>query len=253
MEQRVAPVPVAPDAAVRGDALAAGIGRTRTSSSRRRCSSAWAGAGHEGTGASTGAAGRTGSGRWRRRVAEADEASESFTGRRSPQAGGRSLAMLERSGRTGIVLAGPAVQYPRPGVNLSMASKLREYLRRQLHSAGLAGDRPRTSISATSTTTCTGTSAARFLAAPAVVSRQANLHMIYITNFKCGPDSYIKHFVRAGVWQAVPDPAVRRPQQRRRHDDPLRGVPRQQRHPPAVEAGRAAVHHGGCGADGVGC
>ena len=21
-----------------------------------------------------------------------------------------------------------------------------------------------------------------------------NLHMVYITNFKCGPDSYIKHF-----------------------------------------------------------
>ena len=26
--------------------------------------------------------------------------------------------------------------------------------------------------------------------------------MIYITNFKCGPDSYIKHFVR----KATPDP-----------------------------------------------
>ena len=25
---------------------------------------------------------------------------------------------------------------------------------------------------------------------------RANLHIIYITNFKCGPDSYIKHFAR---------------------------------------------------------
>ena len=23
-----------------------------------------------------------------------------------------------------------------------------------------------------------------------------NLHLVYITNFKCGPDSYIKHFAR---------------------------------------------------------
>jgi len=28
---------------------------------------------------------------------------------------------------------------------------------------------------------------------------QKDLHLIYITNFKCGPDSYIKHFVRDAV------------------------------------------------------
>ncbi len=26
-----------------------------------------------------------------------------------------------------------------------------------------------------------------------------NLHLVYFTNFKCGPDSYIKHFVRDAV------------------------------------------------------
>ncbi len=31
------------------------------------------------------------------------------------------------------------------------------------------------------------------------VSRQAGMHLLYITNFKCGPDSYIKHFVRDAV------------------------------------------------------
>jgi predicted CoA-substrate-specific enzyme activase len=31
------------------------------------------------------------------------------------------------------------------------------------------------------------------------VSRQSGMHLIYITNFKCGPDSYIKHFVRDAV------------------------------------------------------
>ncbi|MBL7960082.1 hypothetical protein JNL27_07570, partial [bacterium] len=27
------------------------------------------------------------------------------------------------------------------------------------------------------------------------IKNKPNLHLIYITNFKCGPDSYIKHFV----------------------------------------------------------
>jgi predicted nucleotide-binding protein (sugar kinase/HSP70/actin superfamily) len=28
------------------------------------------------------------------------------------------------------------------------------------------------------------------------VGRYPNLHLIYITNFKCGPDSYIKHYIQ---------------------------------------------------------
>jgi predicted nucleotide-binding protein (sugar kinase/HSP70/actin superfamily) len=36
----------------------------------------------------------------------------------------------------------------------------------------------------------------QILAAAKIVGRRANLHIIYITNFKCGPDSFIKHFVR---------------------------------------------------------
>jgi len=36
----------------------------------------------------------------------------------------------------------------------------------------------------------------RILAAGKLAARYPNLHVIYITNFKCGPDSYIKHFAR---------------------------------------------------------
>jgi len=36
----------------------------------------------------------------------------------------------------------------------------------------------------------------RILAAGQFARRNPNLHMIYITNFKCGPDSFIKHFLR---------------------------------------------------------
>jgi len=35
----------------------------------------------------------------------------------------------------------------------------------------------------------------QILQASKVIARYPNLHIIYITNFKCGPDSYIKHFV----------------------------------------------------------
>jgi predicted nucleotide-binding protein (sugar kinase/HSP70/actin superfamily) len=29
-----------------------------------------------------------------------------------------------------------------------------------------------------------------------LTAENPNLHLVYITNFKCGPDSYIKHFAR---------------------------------------------------------
>ena len=43
--------------------------------------------------------------------------------------------------------------------------------------------------------TCSGFPAARFWKRRAWPPA-ANLHLVYITNFKCGPDSYIKHFAR---------------------------------------------------------
>ena len=36
----------------------------------------------------------------------------------------------------------------------------------------------------------------RILAAGRFAKRHPNLHIIYVTNFKCGPDSFIKHFLR---------------------------------------------------------
>jgi predicted nucleotide-binding protein (sugar kinase/HSP70/actin superfamily) len=36
----------------------------------------------------------------------------------------------------------------------------------------------------------------RILAAGKLVAAHPNLHMIYVTNFKCGPDSFLKGFVR---------------------------------------------------------
>ncbi len=36
----------------------------------------------------------------------------------------------------------------------------------------------------------------RIIAVAKLVGEHPNLHIIYITNFKCGPDSFIKHFIR---------------------------------------------------------
>jgi len=40
------------------------------------------------------------------------------------------------------------------------------------------------------------TSGQRILEAARLVASRPNLHIIYISNFKCGPDSYIKYFTR---------------------------------------------------------
>jgi predicted nucleotide-binding protein (sugar kinase/HSP70/actin superfamily) len=36
----------------------------------------------------------------------------------------------------------------------------------------------------------------RIIAAAKFVGGHEHLHIIYITNFKCGPDSYIKHYIQ---------------------------------------------------------
>jgi predicted nucleotide-binding protein (sugar kinase/HSP70/actin superfamily) len=62
-------------------------------------------------------------------------------------------------------------------------------------------------ISGLSIPTCTGIRAAHS-GGGAHVRRHANLHLVYISNFKCGPDSYIKSFVRRSRRQALAGAAV---------------------------------------------
>ena len=35
----------------------------------------------------------------------------------------------------------------------------------------------------------------KIIAAAKFVATRPNLHIIYITNFKCGPDSFVKHYI----------------------------------------------------------
>jgi len=109
-------------------------------------------------------------------------------------AGKRALQTLDETGAPGIVLMGRPYNVHDAGMNLSVGQKLREYYGVNciswdfLDTAGvdirdidenMYWDLGR-----------------RILAASRIIARHPNLHIIYITNFKCGPDSFIKHFIK---------------------------------------------------------
>ena len=80
------------------------------------------------------------------------------------------------------------------GVNLDIATKLRKY-----YGANVIGldflDLDETAGEACSDSMF-WSHGAKILAAAAFARDNPRLHIVYITNFKCGPDSYIKHFTR---------------------------------------------------------
>ena len=109
-------------------------------------------------------------------------------------AGQRALRTLDEKNAPGIVLVGRPYNVHDMGVNLSVARKLRDFYGvncipldfldtadidiRDINS-NMYWDLGR-----------------RIIAAAKLVGEKPNLDIIYITNFKCGPDSFIKHFIR---------------------------------------------------------
>ena len=133
----------------------------------------------------------------RRRAARAFEAAWRALGRfrtRYAQAGREALQTLIDTGEPGMVLVGRPYNIHDPGVSLSVARKLREnYGVNVLPVDAL----PLEGIDITDVNdNMFWAFGKRILAASKLVARHPNLHMIYITNFKCGPDSFIKGFVR---------------------------------------------------------
>lgn len=109
-------------------------------------------------------------------------------------AGREALCTLERTGEPGIVLVGRPYNIHDAGVSLSVARKLREqYGVNVLPIDAL----PLADIDVREVNeNMYWEYGRRILAAAKLVGRRPNLHMIYITNFKCGPDSFVKAFVR---------------------------------------------------------
>ena len=125
-------------------------------------------------------------------VAAGYEAMRTFR-RRQFEAGREALVQLNAANETAIVFVGRPYNIHDAGVNLSVARKLRDYYGVNclpMDCLDVADD------VADVNPNMYWELGRRIISVAKFVGQHKNLHIIYITNFKCGPDSYIKHFVR---------------------------------------------------------
>jgi predicted nucleotide-binding protein (sugar kinase/HSP70/actin superfamily) len=128
----------------------------------------------------------------RRAYFAAQAAQDSFK-REYERAGVEAVEMLARTGEPGMVLVGRPYNLHDPGVNLSIARKLRDYYGVNVIPIDAL---PLADIDIRDVNENMFWEYGRkILAAGKFVSRYPNLHIIYITNFKCGPDSFLKGFI----------------------------------------------------------
>jgi predicted CoA-substrate-specific enzyme activase len=122
-----------------------------------------------------------------------------FTEQRSFQdklieAGRRAIAKLDETGEPGLVLAGRVYNIYDRGVNCDIPRKLRHrYGANVIPLDFLVTGREAMADAGSNMFWISGR---KILEAARQASTRPNLHLVYITNFKCGPDSYIKHFAR---------------------------------------------------------
>ena len=114
------------------------------------------------------------------------------------EAGREALAELSRAGEQGVVLAGRPYNMIDREANLDVPRKLRDYYGVNvvpMFFLPLDGIGIRDIDS-----NMFWNYGRKILQAARFAAQREDLHMIFITNFKCGPDSYIKHFAgRAAV------------------------------------------------------
>lgn len=121
------------------------------------------------------------------------DAQDAFSARIG-DAGREALTVLEATGEVGIVLVGRPYNVHDAGMNLSVARKMRELYGVNCIPLDML---PTAEIDVRDVNDNMYWNLGRnILAAAKIVGAHENLHIIYITNFKCGPDSFIKHFVR---------------------------------------------------------
>ncbi len=110
-------------------------------------------------------------------------------------AGEKAIAQLHASNTPGIVLLGRPYNVHDIGMNLSVARKLRDFYGVNCIPMDFL------SLQDVDTRDINNNMywdlGRRILAAAKLVRQYENLRIIYITNFKCGPDSYLKHYVRS--------------------------------------------------------
>jgi len=116
-----------------------------------------------------------------------------MSGRTIRAAGANALATLAATREPAVVLVGRPYNLFDPVVNLDVPRKLRDlYGVNVVPLEFLAAD---DQVIDEINSNMFWSYGRRILAACREAARHSDLHLIYITNFKCGPDSYIKHFV----------------------------------------------------------
>ncbi len=134
------------------------------------------------------------------RALRAGEAALAGFRQRVREAGQEALATLKATREPAVLLVGRPYNLFDSVVNLDVPRKLRD-----LYGVNVlpleflsADDRTLEDVNAN----MFWSYGRKILAACREAAQHSDLHLIYITNFKCGPDSYIKHFVRDAFGQA---------------------------------------------------
>jgi predicted nucleotide-binding protein (sugar kinase/HSP70/actin superfamily) len=110
--------------------------------------------------------------------------------------GRRAMRAIADAGREGILLLGRPYNIYDDGVNMGIPAKLRDFYGVNvvpLDFLDVSGENV-----ADLHPNMFWSYGRRILAAAKLSARLPHLHLIYITNFKCGPDSFIKQFVKEG-------------------------------------------------------
>jgi predicted nucleotide-binding protein (sugar kinase/HSP70/actin superfamily) len=107
--------------------------------------------------------------------------------------GKKALQKLEDAGELGIILVGRPYNMNDSGINLDVPKKLRDYYGVSVIPMDAL---PIEGIDISDINDNMYWSYGRkILQTARFIGDRDSLHIIYITNFKCGPDSYIKHFM----------------------------------------------------------
>jgi len=111
--------------------------------------------------------------------------------------GKTALEQLSASGENGLVLVGRPYNAFDPGMNLNLASKLRKQYGANVIPLDClpCGDEPLDELNPN----MYWNYGRKILQVALWTSRHPNLHLIYLTNFMCGPDSYVKTFAGDGA------------------------------------------------------
>ena len=107
--------------------------------------------------------------------------------------GHRALKTLDETNEMAVILVGRVYNVNDRSMNLNIPNKLREYYGINVIPMDMI-DCSSIDISEINNNMYWN-SGRKILQISKFIKDKPNLHLIYITNFKCGPDSYIKHFV----------------------------------------------------------